>query len=204
MNLKDLFRAEVVLRRSGDDGNDTHVSVFNVDDLKNYYSYYESSEKLQRAVEKGRTTSAVYFMNAEDCYDGEDFLDTVEEIKAKIKSAENERVQRIMNSRISSDLCDLFRAEVTLTRSGDEGEGVYSRVFNVNDIKRYYSHYTTQEKLAKAVENKDTTSTIYFVEDGDSYDCCDVLETVPEIQEKIRIAENERVERIQQCRLGIS
>lgn len=203
MGLKDLFRAEITLKRSSEDVDGTYVRVFNVDDIKRYYSHYESQKAQSDAVSSGDTVATIYYLNSDRSYDGIDTYETVVEIQEKISKAETERLERIKKARVPADLCDLFRAEVSLRRSGDDGSDTYVQVFNVNDIKRYQSHYETKEDLASAIKRGDTVSTVYYELDECCYDSSDFLDTVEEIQKKIRQAEDERVERIRQYKLGI-
>jgi hypothetical protein len=99
-SLADLFRAEVTLTKQGDDGYEGKILVFNVNDIKRYYNIYRSDKEFEQAKADGEHISYVYFLNSDHCHDCEGVKESVEEIKALIRDAEDERITRIQKARL--------------------------------------------------------------------------------------------------------
>jgi|GEM_PF-5952063 len=99
-SLADLFRAEVTLTKEGSDGYEGKFYVFNTNDIKRYYNMHNSAKSHDKAKAEGKHLSYVYFLNSNENYDCQDFKESVDEIRALIREAEDERIARIQKARL--------------------------------------------------------------------------------------------------------
>lgn len=99
------------------------------------------------------------------------------------------------------DLTKLFRAEITVTQS-DKADA-QKAVLEISRINGYRDISNSPDDMRKRRGNGEPLTSIWYAYYDGSYTDVYARETVEEIQEMIKKAEEERLQRIKAMRIGI-
>lgn len=100
VNLRDLFRAEVVLHLATNDSDFSKELRLEASDISQYFVWPDTCKDLDKHKENGYGITRVYARINDGSYDQHIVLESVDEVKELIDKALEERLKKVQQLRL--------------------------------------------------------------------------------------------------------